>query len=62
MAKKEPQKKRLQVNIELEGEWADRFLHYKEEEFFPTNSSAGRKLIVERLMEREKRQAEPTTA
>lgn len=46
---KEPEKKRLQVNVELQDEEVDQFLEYKRREALRTNAAAGYKLIKERL-------------
>jgi hypothetical protein len=62
MTTKKAKEKRLQVNVELQGEQVDRFLRFKEADMLPTNSAAGRKLIIERLNEREKQQTQPATA
>lgn len=50
--KDKPQgKERLQVNVELHGEIAERFLAYQKKELMPNKASTGFKLIVERLNE-----------
>jgi hypothetical protein len=61
MAKQKPIK-RLQVNVELQGEHVERFLRFKEDDMQPTNSAAGRKLIIKALNESEKRQSEQAAA
>jgi hypothetical protein len=43
--------KRLQINVQLEGDDADRFQAYKDKEFLKTTAEAARKLILERLAE-----------
>jgi hypothetical protein len=37
--------KKIQVNVEIQGDMVDRFMKFKDEEGMPTKASAGLKLI-----------------
>ena len=60
MSKKASEK--IAVFFELEGEQAERFRKYKADEYLRSTAEAARKLMLERLNQVEKEQAEPAAA
>jgi len=58
----EQSSERLHINFVLQGEEVTRFFKYKAASFLRNNSEAGRKLMLERLSQLEKEEAELATA
>ena len=51
---------RVFISFSLEGEEAAKFLAYKKDEFIKNNAEAGRKLMLERLYQRDEVRAGQT--